>query len=222
MAHEINNPITSILALASHMASNDAPERTPRARKNLQLIVQQSERIAELVRGLLTFSRQTQMHTSDVDLRKLLCTSLDLVGYRARDAGIVVRREIDPRLPHIRGDASRLTEVMVNLLANAIDAMPNGGVLAVRAAEAASGEVRVEVHDTGEGIPPERLPRIFDPFFTTKEPGRGTGLGLSISHGIVKDHGGEIWAQSEPGKGTMFVISLNAGGIEYAAAHSGD
>jgi two-component system, NtrC family, sensor kinase len=222
MAHEINNPITSILALASHMASNDAPERTPRARKNLHLIVQQSERIAELVRGLLTFSRQTQMHTSDVDLRKLLCTSLDLVGYRARDAGIVVRREIDPRLPHIRGDASRLTEVMVNLLANAIDAMPNGGVLAVRAAEAASGEVRVEVHDTGEGIPPERLPRIFDPFFTTKEPGRGTGLGLSISHGIVKDHGGEIWAQSEPGKGTMFVISLNAGGIEYAAAHSCD
>lgn len=222
MAHEINNPITSILALASHMASSGGSERSPRTRKNLQLITQQAERIAELVRGLLTFSRQTQMHTRDVDLRKLLNTSLDLVGYRMRETGISVRREIDPRLPHIRGDASRLTEVMVNLLANAIDAMPNGGVLAIRAAEANAGEVRVEVADTGEGIPPERLPRIFDPFFTTKEPGRGTGLGLSITHGIVKDHGGEIWAQSEPGKGTTFVISLNAGGPEYAAAHSGD
>jgi signal transduction histidine kinase len=162
------------------------------------------------------------MHNTDVDLRKVLHTSLDLVGYRIRETGIDLRREIDPRLPHIRGDASRLTEVMVNLLANAIDAMPKGGDLLVRASEARSGEVHVEVHDTGEGISPERLPRIFDPFFTTKEPGRGTGLGLSITHGIVKDHGGEIWAQSEPGKGTTFVISLNAGGIEYAAAHSGD
>ena len=221
MAHEINNPITSILALASHMASSSA-EGTPRTRKNLRLIAQQAERIAELVRGLLTFSRQTQMHTTDVDLRKLLNTSLDLVGYRIRETGIAVRREIDPRLPHIRGDASRLTEVMVNLLANAIDAMPNGGELVVRASESGAGEVRVEVEDTGEGISPERLPRIFDPFFTTKEPGRGTGLGLSITHGIVKDHGGEIWAQSETSKGTTFVISLNAGGPEYAAAHSGD
>jgi signal transduction histidine kinase len=222
MAHEINNPITSILALASHMASSSGSPASPRARKNLQLIAQQAERIAELVRGLLTFSRQTQMHTTDVDLRKLLNTSLDLVGYRIRGTGIAVRREIDPRLPHIRGDASRLTEVMVNLLANAIDAMPNGGELAVRAAASGVGEVRVEVQDNGEGIPAERLPRIFDPFFTTKEPGSGTGLGLSITHGIVKDHGGEIWAQSEAGKGTTFVISLNTGGPEYAAAHSGN
>ena len=222
MAHEINNPITSILALASHMASSDSSERNPRARKNLRLIAQQAERIAELVRGLLMFSRQTQMHTSDVDLRKLLNTSLDLVAYRIHETGISVRREIDPGLPSIRGDASRLTGVMVNLLANAIDAMPNGGELALSASEVATGEIRLEVRDSGEGISPERLPRIFDPFFTTKEPGRGTGLGLSITHGIVKDHGGEIWAESEIGKGTTFVISLNAGGPEYAAAHSGD
>ncbi len=221
MAHEINNPITSILALASHMA--DAESSLPaRSRKNLQLIARQAERVASLVSGLLTFSRQTQLHLSNVDVPQVIVSAVELVGFRLKRADITVRTELDASLPPVQADASRLTEVLVNLLTNAIDVTPSGGVIKVRALRSGEGTVRIEVQDSGCGIAPEDLPRIFDPFFTTKAPGRGTGLGLSISHGIIKDHGGEIWAQSEPGRGTTIVVSLPAGSPECAAvAHSG-
>ncbi len=220
MAHEINNPITSILALASHLAEGDnAAALTPRNRKSLNTIVRQAERVANLVSGLLTFSRQSQLHISEVDVRKVLDTALDLVQFRLDAASIRVQREFSASLPPVQGDTSRLTEVFVNLLSNAADAMPAGGTLTVRASDCLEdGTVRVEVHDTGCGIEAADLPRIFDPFFTTKAPGRGTGLGLSISHGIVKDHGGEIWANSEPGNGTIIVICLATGVNEYEPA----
>ncbi|MBZ5564817.1 MAG: hypothetical protein LAP13_20650 [Acidobacteriia bacterium] len=223
MAHEINNPITSILALSSHMAEDkNAAALSPRGRKNLQLIARQAERVAKLVGGLLSFSRQSQLHMSTLNIRELLETAFDLVQYRLKDGAITVRREIAPGLPPVVGDASRLTEVFVNLLSNALDAMPGGGTLTLRA-RMSPGEdtVRVEIQDSGEGIPAEHLPRIFDPFFTTKAPGRGTGLGLSISHGIIKDHGGEIWARSEPGAGTTLALSLLVGGHEYETASVG-
>ncbi|MGI9101445.1 MAG: sensor histidine kinase [Terriglobales bacterium] len=220
MAHEINNPITSILALASHMSEGDTAGTLPaRSRKNLQIIVRQAERVANLVGGLLTFSRQTQMQINEVHVRELLDTAIELVQFRIGPA-IQVRRDFDPSLPPVPGDASRLTEVFVNLLSNAIDAMPNGGTLRVGAQKTEDRCVRIEIQDTGEGIAAENLPRIFDPFFTTKAPGRGTGLGLSISHGIVKDHGGEIWANSEAGAGTTIVISLSAGVEQHEPAYS--
>ncbi len=223
MAHEINNPITSILALASHMAEREKDSGlSARSRKNLQTIVKQAERVANLVGGLLSFSRQSQLHISDVDVRDLLETAIELVHFRLEAAGIEVVRDIPAGLPAVQGDASRLTEVFVNLLSNAADAMSKGGRLTVRAVHhAEDGAVRVEVQDTGTGIAAEDLPRIFDPFFTTKAPGRGTGLGLSISHGIVKDHGGEIWAQSEPGVGTTIVVSLSVR-VNYETACAGD
>ncbi len=223
MAHEINNPITSILALSSHMSEDkNAAALSPRNRKNLQLIARQAERVARLVGGLLSFSRQSQLHLSTLNIRELLETAFDLVQYRLKDGAIIVRREIEPGLPPVVGDASRLTEVFVNLLSNALDAMPRGGTLTLRAwLSPEDGAVRVEIQDSGEGIPPEHLPRIFDPFFTTKAPGRGTGLGLSISHGIIKDHGGEIWARSEPGLGTTLALSLLVGGHEYETAGAG-
>ena len=112
------------------------------------------------------------------------------------------------------GDPGRLTEVFVNLLNNSLDSMPKGGKVTVRAyaTQEPDSAVRVEITDTGCGIPSEIQNRVFDPFFTTKEPGKGTGLGLSISHGIVKDHGGEIWTQSPPGEGTTAVVTLPRGG----------
>ena len=221
MAHEINNPITSILALSSHMAERESATLTPRSRKSLQTIVKQAERVANLVGGLLSFSRQSQLHISNINVGELLDTALDLVHYRLDD--IRVERQYSHDLPLVQGDSSRLTEVFVNLLTNAVDAMPGGGVLIVRALHSPEdGAVRVEVQDTGLGVKADDLPRIFDPFFTTKAPGRGTGLGLSISHGIVKDHGGEIWAHSKPGAGTTVVVSLSVRVNRYESACAGD
>lgn len=211
MAHEINNPITSILSLATHMAEEkNAGALTSRQHTNVQLIAQQAQRVSKIVGNLLTFSRQSRLHLGQVDVGELLETAAGLVQYRLRESRIRLRRQIDPALPVVLGDAGRLTEVFVNLLNNSIDAMPGGGTLIVRASAdgGPTGGVRVEVADTGLGIPPEQIPRIFDPFFTTKGPGRGTGLGLSISHGIVKDHGGQIWAESPPGAGATLVVTL--------------
>ncbi len=211
MAHEINNPITSILSLASHMAEEKhAATLTPRQRSSLQVVQQQAERVSKIVRNLLTFSRRARLELGQVDVRQVLDTATTLVQYRLRESGIDLRCEIDANLPHVLGDAGRLAEVFVNLLSNAIDAMPSGGTLTLQASRAADadGEVCVKVQDTGCGMPSQQLSRIFDPFFTTKEPGRGTGLGLSICHGIVKDHGGQIWAESQPGAGTALIITL--------------
>ena len=216
MAHEINTPITSILSLASHLAEERGiATPTPRQRASLQVIAKQAQRVSRIVGNLLTFARQSHLEVSRVDVGELLKAATLLVEFRLRDSAIRLRWEIDADLPPILGDPSRLTEVFVNLLNNAIDAMSTGGTLLVRACSSPAPDgngVRVEVKDTGCGIPPEQLPRVFDPFFTTKEPGRGTGLGLSISHGIVKDHAGQIWAESQPGLGTTLVVTLPKGG----------
>jgi signal transduction histidine kinase len=206
VAHEINTPITSILSLASHLADErNSSGLTPRQRKSLQLMAEQAARAARIVGGLLTFSRNAEIHLAPLDVRDPIDTALTLINYRL--SRIEVRRVIDSGLPEIQGDAGRLTEVLVNLLNNAIDAMPAGGTLVLRAAADGDG-VRLEISDSGVGISAQDLPRIFDPFFTTKEPGRGTGLGLSISHGIVQQHGGDIKVHSRVGEGTTFVVTL--------------
>ncbi|MFB3917522.1 MAG: sensor histidine kinase [Terriglobales bacterium] len=210
MAHEINTPITSILSLASHMAEDrSAPGLTARQRSSLQLIANQAERVSRIVSGLLNFSRQSQLHLSQVEVAGVLETAITLIQHRLDDHGIRLERQITFGLS-VYADAGALTELVLNLLTNAIDAMPSGGTLVVEASSNSEGGVRLAVKDTGVGILPEQMPRIFDPFYTTKEPGRGTGLGLSVSHGIVKKHGGEIWAESEPGAGTTFVVVLPA------------
>lgn len=215
MAHEINTPVTSILALASHLSEGrHSASLAPSQRQSLEVIVQQSQRVAKIVGNLLAFSRQSRMELSQVDVGEVLDTALTLIQHRVKNGDIRLVREIDPALPQILGDAGRLTEVFVNLLNNAIDSMPVGGTISVRALGTTEngGGIRVEVTDTGCGIPAESLNRIFDPFFTTKEPGKGTGLGLSISHGIVKDHGGKIWTYSQVGAGTKFTVVLPRGG----------
>jgi signal transduction histidine kinase len=215
MAHEINTPITSILALASHLSEGRSSATLPPSqRQSLEVIVQQAQRVAKIVGNLLTFSRQSRLELGRVEVPELLETAIALVQHCLKNGDIRLLREIDPGCPKILGDAGRLTEVFVNLLNNAVDSMPTGGTLAVRAFGIAEyeGGVRIEVSDTGCGIPPENLGRIFDPFFTTKEPGKGTGLGLSISHGIVKDHGGRIWTHSQFGAGARFIVILPKGG----------
>lgn len=215
MAHEINTPITSILALASHLSEGRSSTTLPPSqRQSLEVIVQQAQRVAKIVGNLLTFSRQSRLELGRVDVTELLETAIALVQHRLKNGDIRLLREIDPGSPKILGDAGRLTEVFVNLLNNAIDSMPTGGTITVRAFGIAEygGGIRAEISDTGCGISAENLNRIFDPFFTTKEPGKGTGLGLSISHGIVKDHGGQIWTHSRVGAGAKFTVILPGGG----------
>lgn len=217
MAHEINTPITSILSLASHLGEErNAGALSTHERKSLELISQQAQRVSETVRNLLAFARQTHLVLKWVDVREVLDSAIALLQYRLGDSGIRLHSQAAPSLPQVLGDAGRLVEVFVNLLNNAIDAMPAGGTLTVRAVANSDGDggVRIEVADTGCGIAQEDLPRIFDPFFTTKDPGHGTGLGLSLSHGIVKDHGGQIWAESRLGEGATFVVMLPKGGEE--------
>jgi signal transduction histidine kinase len=223
MAHEINTPITSILALASHLADGKgAAHLAMPHRRQLRVIVEQARRVSAIVGNLLTFSRQSHMELSEVHVADALDTALALVQFRLAGGSISVVRDIDGELPRILGDAGRLTEVFVNLLNNALDAMPHGGTVVIRASASSPPEgVQVEIADSGAGIAAEHLPRVFDPFFSTKAPGQGTGLGLSISHGIIEDHGGQIRIQSAPGAGTKVVVTLPGEAHRNGIAHSG-
>jgi two-component system, NtrC family, sensor kinase len=170
----------------------------------------------------LTFSRQSHIELSAVDVADALDTALALVQFRLAGGSIFVVKDIDGELPRVLGDAGRLTEVFVNLLNNALDAMPQGGTVVIRASASSPPEgVWVEIADSGAGIAAEHLPRVFDPFFSTKAPGQGTGLGLSISHGIIEDHGGQIRIQSVPGAGTKVVVTLPREAHRDGIPHSG-
>jgi signal transduction histidine kinase len=133
--------------------------------------------------------------------------TLQLFEPHLKGRRITMDREIETPLPSIMGNRGRLQQVLMNLLLNAVDAMPEGGTIAVRAS-ASAGRVRLTVSDTGVGIPAEHLEKIYDPFFTTKPRGQGTGLGLSVSYGIIKEHAGTLTAESAPGEGSRFIVSL--------------
>lgn len=214
VAHEINNPTTTILSRASYLlASAEKKGYSESDREDLRAIVQQAQRIAKITASLLTFSRQHGFELSRVDINELIDKSLALIDYRLRESSVSVRRLFQDEIPPILGDANRLIEVFINVFNNAIDAMPEGGTLTIRTEHRVGEEaVRIEIMDTGVGIPEDHLRRIFDPFFTTKPPGKGTGLGLAISHGIIKDHQGRIEVESQVGVGTKVIITFPPGG----------
>jgi len=209
VAHEINNPAGIILARTDYMRAVAEQQGAPRELiEDLHVVRQQAQRISEIVRGLLAFSRPSALQARDVDLTEVLEQSLRLVAPRCRSVGVAVRKYYREAIPRIWADPDRLEQVFVNLLNNAIDAMPHGGELTVASGFHDGQRVFVAVSDTGAGIPEEHLPRIFDPFFTTKPAGKGTGLGLAISYGIVRDHRGEIRVESAAGRGSTFTVLL--------------
>jgi signal transduction histidine kinase len=209
VAHEINNPATTILSRASFVLS-DEPGVSPIYREDLEAIVSQSERIAHITGNLLLFSRPVVRRVEPVAIDRVIEHSLRPVREPLEASHVSVEKDISPSLPEARADEQALARALENLYRNAIDAMPRGGVLRIRAArdESCANQLRLEVSDTGIGIDQESLARIFDPFFTTKEVGKGTGLGLSIVHGIISEHHGAITVESSPGKGTLFIITL--------------
>ncbi len=205
IAHEINNPMTSILGYATLMLEEggDAGTHTD----YLKTIQSEALRIRETVRALLDFSRQRDFTKERVDVTQAVKDTLALVRRHAALSNIAVEERYEKDLPLIDVDVPQCKQVFLNLITNALDAMPNGGTLTV--ASVLDGEfVRVDIGDTGAGIPPANLERIFDPFFTTKPAVKGTGLGLSVSLGIIQSHGGTIDVRSEVGKGSVFSVKL--------------
>ena len=207
IAHEINNPLMVILGRTELMLMED--ELADRLRRNLDTIRAETERIASIVNGLLTFarkSRQDKMET--VNVNEVLERTLMLSEHQLTLANVRVIREVDPGLSTIQANPGQLQQVFMNLIINAHHAMPEGGQLSVRTGSVPQKRVFIEIEDTGVGIPPEHLNRIFDPFFTTKEEGKGTGLGLAVSRNIVEGHGGLIGVESTVGAGTIFRVVL--------------
>jgi two-component system NtrC family sensor kinase len=209
VAHEINNPLAGIL-LFSHILKKKVGGEGE-VSSDTDRIISDATRCKEIVQALLDFAHQTEQRKSMVDINRTVESGLTLLGKQAMFQNIEVVRELDPSLPPILANPTQLSQVLINLVTNAIDAMPRGGVLAVRTGPAGEGDyVRFEVSDTGCGISPDNLQKIFDPFFTTKAVGKGTGLGLSVVYGIVEDHEGRIGVSSSPGTGTTFTIDLPA------------
>ncbi len=207
IAHEVNTPLTGISSYTQMLLkerTQDDPEYPI-----LKKIEQQAFRAAGIASSLLNFSRQRDGDYQPLDVEEMVTETLGLFEPHLRGRRIDLVRRVEGPMERVNGNRGRLQQVLMNLLLNAVDAMPDGGRVMV-AARSESGRVRIEVSDTGCGIPPEHLDRIYDPFFTTKPRGQGTGLGLSVSYGIVKEHSGTLSAESSPGEGSRFVVSLPA------------
>lgn len=204
VAHEINNPLGGILAVSS-LDLEDCTEGHP-LRKDLELIVKQTLRCREIVKGLLDFSRQSEARGIRVDVNQIVESSLGLVKRQAIFHDVRTRLELQPALPLVLIDPGQLQQVVINIVLNAVDAMEGHGSLDITTSRGAAGDgVQLCISDTGKGVPADILPMIFEPFFTTKKVGEGTGLGLAIVHGIVTRAGGRIDVASAPGHTTFTV-----------------
>jgi signal transduction histidine kinase len=209
IAHELNNPVNNIVLTAEALKEDFSRLSQEEAMELIKDLLVQSERASEIVRNLLDFSRSEQPVFEPVDIGKIIRDTLKLLQNQIALSGVEVERELPPELPIIYGDPKTLQQVFLNLFVNAIQAMKDGGMLAIKASSEDGGHwLKVEVADTGIGIDPEDLPHIFEPFYTTKEVGRGTGLGLSVSYGIVQKHGGHLEVKSQKGKGATFTVVL--------------
>jgi two-component system, NtrC family, sensor kinase len=205
IAHEVNTPIAGISSYTQMLLQN-TPESDQR-KPILEKIEKQTFRAAEIVNGLLNFSRMNASEFKALDINQLISDSLALMNHQLQQNHIKVESRFDDSLPPIYGNMGKLQQVFVNLFLNARDAMPSGGELAVQTGMNES-MVIVDISDTGMGISEENLKKIFDPFFTTKALGKGTGLGLAVTYGIIQEHGGRIFVDSDFGKGTHFRLKL--------------
>ncbi len=205
VAHELNNPLTAILLSARSLSRN--MQSQSEEHRELTTITSEAHRAADIVRGLLDFSRQTELRREWVDVNQVLQESLALVRQLIAQRGIIIQELYAPDLPRLYLDINRMKQVFLNIITNAVDAMQAEGQLTL-ASERAGSEISVRIRDTGAGISPEHRARLFEPFFTTKPVGEGTGLGLPVSLGIVQDHGGRIEVESHVGEGSCFSVIL--------------
>ena len=218
VAHELNNPLTTVIGFADVLASDETNEKN---RRHLDLVVKSAHRCHKIVHSLLSFARQHAPERRIVEVNSLVDDVIDIMAYDLRTSNITVVKEYGTQLPSLMADAHQLQQVFVNILSNArqaIEPFRRDGQIVVRTRSAGT-VVRIELQDNGPGIRAESLSKIFDPFFTTKPVGKGTGLGLSLSYGIIQEHGGKITVQSEVGQGALFLIELPV--AQGAALQSG-
>lgn len=205
--HEIATPLNIIGGRAERALKKIACDED--ARKHLNIIASQVDRLAKIVHQFLGFASKKPPIFKPIDVNETVKSALDFIRYKLKSSGVECRLELDPSLPKVKADADQLQQVLLNLLMNSLQAMPEGGMVRIGSSLGRVGgveRVAISIQDTGCGISPEYLKKIFDPFFTTK--GFGTGLGLSVSRGIIEDHGGTIEVQSEPGRGSVFTVTV--------------
>ena len=207
VSHEILNPLNVIILRLHTLIGN--PDTPLEVTRYLRIMEKHANRITKITRDLLSFSRQREPKRRLIDLNESIKRTLSLLEHGLRIQNIEVESKLSDELPPGLADQDQLQQMVLNLLTNAKDAMPDGGHLSLTTkAVQTNGQMFIElrVEDTGEGIAPEDLENLFDPFFTTKDEGKGTGLGLSICQGIVEDYGGSIWAENVPDGGAAFVV----------------
>lgn len=218
VVHEINNPLAGVLVYCrlltekiENILLSKEPETAELGKEMIATLAKMEQGVtycANIARGLLDFAHQSKPNVGPVTIHMVIDRALNLVGNKAKLKNIEIIRDEDPRVAPIVADFQQLEQVIVNLIVNAIQAMPDGGKLTIRTSQDKDW-VTISVGDTGHGIPPKNLPKLFTPFFTTKE--KGSGLGLAISHGIIEQHGGSISVESKVRRGTTFTIRLPGG-----------
>ena len=206
IAHELRNPL-AIVMNALYDLGQIIDTTNPEVVEDLRIAEEEIGRAQAIIKNLLEFSRESGAELEPVDVNEFLTRTLQLMQKYLLDNGVRVRTSLDPIAPCL-ANANAMRQILLNLITNAVQAMPQGGELELRTGVAPDNRIRLEVRDTGVGIPPEHLQDIFDPFYTTKAPGQGTGLGLSVVHSILRRYRGEIRVASEVGVGTTFTIDL--------------
>ncbi len=207
IAHEVNNPLASIVLYTQLLMEEDLPAKT---KSDVMSIYESAVRAINIIRRLLTFARQQLQQKMATDINEMVAVTLELRKYALETSNIRVRTELAPGLPLTLADAGQIQQVFLNIVLNAEAEMKlrHGKGSLFITTELVDNTIKVSFTDDGPGITPENMRKIFDPFFTTREVGEGTGLGLSICHGIVADHDGKIYAESEAGKGATFYVEL--------------
>jgi PAS domain S-box-containing protein len=215
--HEINNPIAGIHTLAKLMLrtldeDQLEAEELKEFRRYLELIAHESSRCGQIVSNLLSFARQKEMERRPVEINDIIRSVVVLCQHRMQLQNIAIHEELDPKLPEITGDYNQIQQCIMNVIFNAMEAMPDGGKLTLSTSfKRKNRMVHINISDTGCGIPEENLSIIFEPFFSTKEESQGVGLGLSVVYGIIREHQGNIYVQSEVGVGSTFTIRFPEG-----------
>ena len=206
IAHELNNPLTGILTYSAILLDE---MKNTKYEQDIATIINEAIRCRDIVRGLLDFSREANPELRPLNLNHLITDTVSILERTYGLRNVVIEKYFTDKIPLAGMDVNQMKSVINNLLINAVDAMPHGGIIKIRTGfNEKTGKIFMEIEDNGTGIKKENIGLIFDPFFTVKEPGKGTGLGLFVTYNIVERHGGTIKVESEEGAGTAFIVEL--------------